>query len=345
MDCHWQPEPTGVNGLLKPTVEIVWRYSGASTVDSTRFQSTVRVEIYAFLISNFHGVGTCKNCLLSISTQYETVSPAACSNPQSLHAMTTNKRPKSIYLIRHAESEENRRIAALGRTFKTLSKFSIPKSSDIYASTELLHVQGQVDTNVSDIGARQISHMREKLLQDNFLTSNGVQLVVHSPLIRARQTSEGMLGCVTAADSLSNAPDLKADSVSRVVQTELLIERSPSEWTPMCYGGFIQRIKDFENWLHNQEENNIVLVGHSQFFKTMLGLNFKFGNCEVWKATFDPCSVANQSNRADSGEFLESTNAEPKEDSTTIGPWMLPPQWSNLEKKYGCDARCSSETA
>jgi broad specificity phosphatase PhoE len=251
--------------------------------------------------------------------------------------MTTSKRPKTIYLIRHAESEENRRIAALGRTFKTLSKWSIPSSSDVYATTELLHVQGQVDTNVSEIGARQIAHMKEKLQQDNFLISNGIQLVAHSPLIRARQTSEGMLGCVTAADSFPSAPDLKADSVARVVQTELLVERSPSEWTPMYYGGFIQRIQDFENWLCNLEEETIALVGHSQFFKTMLGLNFKFGNCEVWKVTFDPSSVANQSNGTDAANLFDATNNEKKEDASTTGPWMLPPQWSNLEKQYGCD--------
>jgi broad specificity phosphatase PhoE len=257
---------------------------------------------------------------------------------------TTTASPKTIFLIRHAESEENRRIAALSRTFKTLGKFSLPKSSDLYASTELLHVQGQVDSNVSEIGAKQIAHMKEKLQQDDFVKSTGIQLVAHSPLLRARQTSEGMLGCMTAATEKQS--DLKADSVSRVVQTNLLLEKTPSEWTPLYYGGFIKRIQDFETWLANQEEDTIALVGHSQFFKAMLGLNFKFGNCEVWKVTFDPRKVANK-NGVIPAVTIDTAKGEKKNDSILQGSqtpqWNLPPQWSNLEKKYGCDVASSSK--
>jgi broad specificity phosphatase PhoE len=263
------------------------------------------------------------------------------NNPPTSAAMTTGKRLKTVYLMRHAESEENRRIAALGCTFKSLSKLSIPKSSDVVASTELLRAQGRCDTNVSEIGARQIAHMKEKLQQDNFLTSSGIQLVAHSPLIRARQTSEGILSCVTAADSSTSATDLKAGAVSRVVQTELLTERSSSEWTPMHNGRFIKRIQDFEKWLCNQEEDTIVLVGHSQFFKKMLGLNFSFGNCEVWKVTFDPSNLAKKSKGAAPRKLFDSKRDKKNKDAATLGPWTLPPWWSNLEKKYGCDISTS----
>jgi hypothetical protein len=63
----------------------------------------------------------------------------------------------------HLSHSTRHRIAALSRTFKTLGKFSLPKSSDIYASTELLNIPGQVDSNVSEIGAQQIANMKEKL--------------------------------------------------------------------------------------------------------------------------------------------------------------------------------------
>merc|ERR1739845_41405 len=40
--------------------------------------------------------------------------------------------------------------------------------------------------------------------------------------------------------------------------------------------------------LGEQPENIIVVVGHSQYFKSMLGLDFKFGNCDIWELKFDP---------------------------------------------------------
>jgi hypothetical protein len=30
------------------------------------------------------------------------------------------------------------------------------------------------------------------------------------------------------------------------------------------------------------------VVGHSHYFRAMLGVDFKFSNCEVWRASFDP---------------------------------------------------------
>jgi phosphohistidine phosphatase SixA len=245
---------------------------------------------------------------------------------------TTRTAAKTVFLIRHAESEENRRVAALSRTFKTLGKFSFPSSSDIYASTELLNLPAQVDSNVSEIGASQIKHMGEKLKQAKFLETTGIELVAHSPLLRARETSEGMLGCSAVS---SEEVKEKAESVTRVVQTELLLEKTPAEWTPLYYNGFKKRIGDFEEWLWNQKEGKIALVGHSQFFKAMLGLDFKFGNCEVWKLTFDLSKV--------DGTTASGTN-ELTEKETSIYQRKLPPQWSDLELLYPCEIQSSPKT-
>ena len=62
----------------------------------------------------------------------------------------------------------------------------------------------------------------------------GIQLVAHSPLKRARQTSEGMLGCVTERPDItteedSSAKGMKADTVKRVVEMPFLSERTPLE--------------------------------------------------------------------------------------------------------------------
>ena len=237
---------------------------------------------------------------------------------------------KKVYLIRHAESEENRRIAALSRSFQSLKRFSLPKVSDLSASSGLLNVSAQIDSNVSDVGARQIVHMREKIRNEKFVESSGIELVVHSPLLRARQTSEGMLGCVTSS---SSGEEKRVDSVSRVTETSLLLEKKPAEWTPMYYDAFLKRINDFEIWLREQPEQVVAIVGHSQFFKAMLGLDQKFGNCDVWKVDFGvvspgkvaPSNCDHVNNPADGSDHLSVPHS----------------CWSNLEKVFSCEVESS----
>jgi hypothetical protein len=78
----------------------------------------------------------------------------------------------------------------------------------------------------------------------------------------------------------------KAPSVSRIVELPTLMERTPLEWLNPTL--LANRIAEFEDWLAAQPESRIAIVGHSQYFKTMLGLTFKFQNCDVWELTFDP---------------------------------------------------------
>mmetsp|Transcript_42962 Transcript_42962/g.48430 ORF Transcript_42962/g.48430 Transcript_42962/m.48430 type:complete len:266 (-) Transcript_42962:299-1096(-) len=258
------------------------------------------------------------------------------NNPE-LSSASISHTKKYVYLIRHAESEENRRIAAFSRSFQSLRNFSLPKTSDVLTSTELLNAPAQVDSLVSSIGANQISHMGEKLEKENFITNSGINLVLHSPLLRARQTSEGMLGCVAA--SLSD-DEKKVSIVSKVIQTDLLLEKTPSEWTPIYYSRFLKRIADFEAWLGEQPEETIAIVGHSQFFKTMLGLKLKFDNCEVWKVDFD----AKQGNC--SKETIHGIADDVSKDDLSTGnrTLSLPSCWSNLEKVYACEIQSSPKT-
>jgi hypothetical protein len=124
----------------------------------------------------------------------------------------------------------------------------------------------------------------------------GIQLVAHSPLKRARLTSYGMLQCVapssanTEKDVNANDPTLngsKHPSVSRVVELDILSERTPIEWLPIQHDAFTKRIAEFEMWLCQQPEDVIAVVGHSQYFKDMLGLESKFNNVDVWSCQFD----------------------------------------------------------
>jgi phosphohistidine phosphatase SixA len=137
--------------------------------------------------------------------------------------------PKTVYLIRHAESEENRRVGSLKNMFRSVTAFSLPSSKDVGASLELLHVTGQVDSAVSSIGVRQITSMAAQLNAANFVETAGVTLVAHSPLERARQTSHGLLGCVenrdTTTTSASKLVACKVDSVQRVHELDTLKEK------------------------------------------------------------------------------------------------------------------------
>mmetsp|Transcript_4233 Transcript_4233/g.8096 ORF Transcript_4233/g.8096 Transcript_4233/m.8096 type:complete len:452 (+) Transcript_4233:146-1501(+) len=199
---------------------------------------------------------------------------------------------KTVFLIRHAESDENRRLASLSKSVKGLGRFRIPKKEDVIASMELINVPAQIDSDVSPKGRAQINALAKQIEKDDFLKKMGVQLVAHSPLKRARQTSEGMLGCVTAKPNVSVEEDCSADgkkapSVGRVVELPILSERTPMEWLPINHDAFTQRIAEFEKWLGEQPEDVIAIVGHSQYFKSMLGLPKKFKNCDVWSLQFD----------------------------------------------------------
>ena len=253
---------------------------------------------------------------------------------------------KTVYLIRHAESDENRRQRSLGRSLGSVRRLALPTREDLAASLELVDVQAQIDSDVSAVGEAQIAQVGGRLRADGFVEAAGISLVVHSPLRRARQTSAGMLGCVAPrsdeggrrtgteaeagdggaggatppSDGASNLPQAlrlgaavvgnvpnplaslgiiapgtpdptaageRHEFVSRVVELQDLSERTPLEWLPINHDKFTDRIAAFEKWLAAQPESVIAVVGHSHYFMSMLGLDFKFGNCDVWRLTYD----------------------------------------------------------
>eukprot|EP00543_Licmophora_paradoxa_P014746 CAMPEP_0202461526 /NCGR_PEP_ID=MMETSP1360-20130828/49805_1 /ASSEMBLY_ACC=CAM_ASM_000848 /TAXON_ID=515479 /ORGANISM="Licmophora paradoxa, Strain CCMP2313" /LENGTH=78 /DNA_ID=CAMNT_0049083611 /DNA_START=36 /DNA_END=269 /DNA_ORIENTATION=- len=75
----------------------------------------------------------------------------------------TEAESKTVYLIRHAESEENHRIASLFRSFGSLGRFTLPSSSDVGAAMSLINIPAQIDSEVSEIGSQQILQLAEKL--------------------------------------------------------------------------------------------------------------------------------------------------------------------------------------
>ena len=258
---------------------------------------------------------------------------------------------KTVYLIRHAESLENERIACLTRSLSSLSRFALPRRSDIRRSVELLNVPAQVNSDVSPQGRAQIEQMAEKLAGEDFLNSNGITLVAHSPLLRARQTAEGMLGCCAAPPPATAAAAPLPPPVERAEELQCLTEKTPAEWVPGNHGPLDRRIGQFESWLCSQEDARIAIVGHSQFFKAMLGLGYKFGNCDVWEVTMD-CGAkqaaerrSDQGGGAASGEEGEKKDSEPSpldlcaSSSGKNFNGVLPRGWKDLKNIYRCEKK------
>jgi broad specificity phosphatase PhoE len=224
---------------------------------------------------------------------------------------------KTVYLIRHAESEENRKVASLKKVFGGLTRFSLPSSADVWTASQLINIPAQVDSSVSAIGVQQIASMAAQLQAADFVATAGLQLVVHSPLVRAQETCEGLLGC--------RAPSTQHAAVGRVQVLDMLREKTPTEWIPGNSGALRQRVAAFEDWLAAQPETIIAVVGHSQYFKAMLNLSYKFGNCDVYQVKFD---VARKQAEGPSQGL-------PKDE--------LPPQWSGLTRLYECNVSGEAE--
>jgi hypothetical protein len=202
-----------------------------------------------------------------------------------------NTTTKTIYLIRHAESDENRRLGSLKTAFKALTHFALPKTKDIVAAFELVRIDQQINSNVSSFGKQQIAYMANIIRETNFVSSNNIQLIAHSPLLRAKETCRDMFGCILSNTADENSPLLpppnNIDYIKEVVEIDILTEMTPMEWIPGNSGSLYKRMRAFETWITERPETTIVCVGHSQYFKALLQLPYKFHNCDIIEVQFE----------------------------------------------------------
>lgn len=112
--------------------------------------------------------------------------------------------------------------------------------------------------------------MRQILAKENFTAQ--LDLIAHSPLTRTQKTCYGVLNID------GSTPVIALDCLREVTPRETIIRgRSPVE----------NRIEALQEWIEAQEEAaTIALVGHSEYFKVMLGLTRRFKNCDVWSASY-----------------------------------------------------------
>ena len=118
----------------------------------------------------------------------------------------------------------------------------------------------------------QIDNMQKILLDVAF--TEKLSMIAHSPLIRAKETCFGIL-------------DLSSSTAPSVVELHCLCEVTPWEMLIRGKRPVRNRIKALEEWITAQAAESIALIGHSEFFSVMLGIDEKFQNCDVWKVSYE----------------------------------------------------------
>lgn len=199
---------------------------------------------------------------------------------------------KTIYLIRHAESQENIMYNAGRRVLASLKGFKKPDRSDISRTASIptnFMKQSVTDADLSDVGEQQTKKLKEYLTSSQILSSGSGGVVVHSPLKRAQRTAREMIPPSSAEENALS--DNNPRGRLEFLELDCLIEINPRE--QMRYGRkrLDERISLFETWLCNAcaetREGDIVIVGHSQYFARMLKVPPKtFGNCDVWEMEY-----------------------------------------------------------
>lgn len=182
------------------------------------------------------------------------------------------RRHKHIYLIRHAESQNNvakRDAKQAWRRFKRLQ--GLPTCQEWYSIFTLLSIP--MNTDLSEDGEHMVTALRDSLHRDDFLQQQGIELIVHSHLIRAKRTCWGIFS------STSNPT---------IIEHNAIFEKNISEHFHAITGVHVsQRTNAFRQWLLDRKEKHIIVVGHSAFFRDMIQTECKMDNCEVRRVLLD----------------------------------------------------------
>lgn len=183
--------------------------------------------------------------------------------------MSSTTSTKTLILIRHAQSEENVKVIDLCDGIERIRRGILPPWRTVKNTLSLLQLA--VESPVSPLGRRQILDMRMILNDTTFWQRIKPDIVVCSPLSRARDTCEGVLPTDRTGVTVKVLDDLEeATPYEHVFSKTLML-----------------RIDRFKRWLRTCDEETIVVVGHSQYFKKMLGQKTLMRNCDVWQVQLD----------------------------------------------------------
>ena len=150
--------------------------------------------------------------------------------------MADGKNSKTIFLVRHAQSEQNIATARL-------------ESGEVGALGDIIRLGH--DAPVSSTGRDQLNEASRALA--GFSAEHAVELVVHSPYQRAAETAKAIF----------------AAHPKPMIVLPALHERTVTEYLfPWMLDA---RIAQVRAWIDAREEQCIALVGHGQWFKRCCG--------------------------------------------------------------------------
>mmetsp|Transcript_36541 Transcript_36541/g.68065 ORF Transcript_36541/g.68065 Transcript_36541/m.68065 type:complete len:240 (-) Transcript_36541:76-795(-) len=190
-----------------------------------------------------------------------------CVRSGDVHVAANNKSKRLIF-IRHAESQNNvdKREARLAwKNIKTAE--GCPTFSQICSAGRLLTVP--MNSDLSSEGEMMVKELRKKLLDINFIMSQKVEVVIHSPLLRAKRT------CYT----LFSSDDDSDHNIVPIIENTYIYEKNIPE--ALSISDINIRVDAFREYIRKRDEKCIVIVGHSAFFRAFLGTHIGMKNCEV----------------------------------------------------------------
>ena len=213
---------------------------------------------------------------------------------------------KTLYCLRHAQSEYNETV----RNPKTWLK------SDFWYNWFDPKIR---DPLLSKHGNKQINKMSKQLDKCSFLSSFGVELIVTSPLQRAINTMFGVLqnqSNIINKDKISiiahhelrewvdtfgdigtpktkliqkynnnnnNNNNVDFSFIDNEIWWNQDIKSDESVIKKETTKNVNDRISSFKHWILKRPENNILIVGHSRWFRQFVGAMFKLNNCAMMK--------------------------------------------------------------
>lgn len=177
---------------------------------------------------------------------------------------------KKVILIRHGESVNNvdKREAKLA--FNNLTSFvSLPSFSQLRSASSLVSVP--MNSPLSPNGHKMVSNLRIVLERTNFMSRQEVELIIHSSLTRAKQTCYGLFS---------------SDLGISILENENIYEKDIAE--TLGISDITHRIEAFKQFILERKEKCIVVVGHSAFFRKLVGSSIRMKNCEVQEVILSP---------------------------------------------------------
>jgi ribosomal protein S18 acetylase RimI-like enzyme len=174
-----------------------------------------------------------------------------------------NNENKIIYLIRHAESEQN--IA--------LDRLRDGDYSALFRIAEL-----GLDAPLSEVGKSQLAPVHNYLSKNAWNPSRRgspcPEIIAHSPYKRASATARGIFG-----------------GCDDIPMFNLPCFHEKTLWEYAYEPSLDSRIAETETWLRSRPEAVIAMVGHGQFFKRWLGLSESPDNTEILECLWSESSI------------------------------------------------------